>query len=220
MNRDFVNAPHWSTQKWVSVLAKGGGQKTQQCRYTSGNTQTPGRVVIPSNHGVSTWKREWREVRKSSCAVASSCSFSSSSWEEEEAAAASAPSNSISALSLDTCWTERLCRNVQERRELLGQRLPPLPPLPLLQLPQLHFLLFLLRLLLLLHFEGALCEEGERPPQSATGCGRSAASRAPRGCLAAHPKVESSVPVGRSASRAPPSSLMAVAVFCLRGAEW
>ena len=25
--KDFVNAPHWSTEKWVSVLAKGGGQK-------------------------------------------------------------------------------------------------------------------------------------------------------------------------------------------------
>ena len=27
MKKDFVNAPHWSIEKWVSVLAKGGGQK-------------------------------------------------------------------------------------------------------------------------------------------------------------------------------------------------
>ena len=24
---EFVNAPHWSIDKWISVLAKGGGQK-------------------------------------------------------------------------------------------------------------------------------------------------------------------------------------------------
>ena len=27
MEKDFVNAPHWSIEKWMSVLAKGGGQK-------------------------------------------------------------------------------------------------------------------------------------------------------------------------------------------------
>ena len=27
MKKDFVNAPHWSIEKWISVLAKGGGQK-------------------------------------------------------------------------------------------------------------------------------------------------------------------------------------------------
>ena len=27
MKKDFVNAPYWSIEKWVSVLAKGGGQK-------------------------------------------------------------------------------------------------------------------------------------------------------------------------------------------------
>ena len=27
MKKNFVNAPHWSIEKWVSVLAKGGGQK-------------------------------------------------------------------------------------------------------------------------------------------------------------------------------------------------
>ena len=27
MRKDFVNAPHWSIEKWVSVLARGGGQK-------------------------------------------------------------------------------------------------------------------------------------------------------------------------------------------------
>ena len=27
MKKDFVNAPHWSIEKWVSVPAKGGGQK-------------------------------------------------------------------------------------------------------------------------------------------------------------------------------------------------
>ena len=27
MTKDFVNAPHWSIEKWVSVPAKGGGQK-------------------------------------------------------------------------------------------------------------------------------------------------------------------------------------------------
>ena len=27
MKKDFVNAPHWSIENWVSVLAKGGGQK-------------------------------------------------------------------------------------------------------------------------------------------------------------------------------------------------
>ena len=27
MKKDFVNAPHWSFQKWISVLAKGGGHK-------------------------------------------------------------------------------------------------------------------------------------------------------------------------------------------------
>ena len=27
MKKDFVNVPHWSAEKWVSVLAKGGGQK-------------------------------------------------------------------------------------------------------------------------------------------------------------------------------------------------
>ena len=35
MEKDFVNAPHWSIQKWMSVLAKGGGQKKrfQYCLY-------------------------------------------------------------------------------------------------------------------------------------------------------------------------------------------
>ena len=27
MKKDFVNALHWSIDKWISVLAKGGGQK-------------------------------------------------------------------------------------------------------------------------------------------------------------------------------------------------
>ena len=27
MKKDFVNAPHWSIEKWISVPAKGGGQK-------------------------------------------------------------------------------------------------------------------------------------------------------------------------------------------------
>ena len=27
MKKNFVNAPHWSIAKWISVLAKGGGQK-------------------------------------------------------------------------------------------------------------------------------------------------------------------------------------------------
>ena len=27
MKKEFVNAPHWSIEKWVAVLAKGGGQK-------------------------------------------------------------------------------------------------------------------------------------------------------------------------------------------------
>ena len=27
MEKDLVNAPHWSIEKWMSVLAKGGGQK-------------------------------------------------------------------------------------------------------------------------------------------------------------------------------------------------
>ena len=27
MKKDFVNAPHWSIEKWISVLASGGGQK-------------------------------------------------------------------------------------------------------------------------------------------------------------------------------------------------
>ena len=27
MKKDFVNAPHWSIEKWISVLAEGGGQK-------------------------------------------------------------------------------------------------------------------------------------------------------------------------------------------------
>ena len=32
MKKDFVNAPHWSIEKWISVLAKGGGQKKRlQC---------------------------------------------------------------------------------------------------------------------------------------------------------------------------------------------
>ena len=32
MKKDFVNAPHWSIEKWVSVRAKGGGQKKRfQC---------------------------------------------------------------------------------------------------------------------------------------------------------------------------------------------
>ena len=26
MKEDFVNAPHWSIEKWISVLAKGGGR--------------------------------------------------------------------------------------------------------------------------------------------------------------------------------------------------
>ena len=40
--------------------------------------------------------------------------------------------------------------------------------------------------------------------RSAAGCGRSSAARAQRDCPAAPPEVEASVPVGRSASRAPP----------------
>ena len=27
MKKDFVNFPHWSIEKWISVLARGGGQK-------------------------------------------------------------------------------------------------------------------------------------------------------------------------------------------------
>ena len=27
MKKDFVNAPHWSIENWISLLAKGGGQK-------------------------------------------------------------------------------------------------------------------------------------------------------------------------------------------------
>ena len=27
MKKHFVNAPHWSIEKWISVLTKGGGQK-------------------------------------------------------------------------------------------------------------------------------------------------------------------------------------------------
>ena len=32
MKKDFVHAPHWSIENWISVLAKGGGQKKRfQC---------------------------------------------------------------------------------------------------------------------------------------------------------------------------------------------
>ena len=31
MKKHFVNAPHWSIYKWVSVLARGGGQRFQYC---------------------------------------------------------------------------------------------------------------------------------------------------------------------------------------------
>ena len=50
-----------------------------------------------------------------------------------------------------------LRRNVQERQELLLQRLPPVPPLPLLLLPHLG-------LLLLLHRQRSGRQEGERGP--------------------------------------------------------
>ena len=55
--------------------------------------------------------------------------------------------------------------------------------------------------------------------RSAAGCGRSSAARAQRDCPAAPPEVESPVPVGRSASRAPPPPALA-AVFCPRGAPF
>ena len=59
---------------------------------------------------------------------------------------------------------------------------------------------------------------GRQSLRSAAGCGHFSAARAPRGCPAALPEVESPVPVGRSASRAPPPAL--AAVFCPRGAPF
>ena len=95
--------------------------------------------------------------------------------------------------------------NVQERQELLGQRLPPLPPPPLIQLPFPRLLLFLLCLLLLLvHFQGVLHEEGESGRVDGL-VWRSCQDQLPR--LAPSEEASST------------SSLMAVAFFCLRGAE-
>ena len=53
LKKDFVNASHWSIGKWISVLAKGGGQEKVSILLES---ELSSSILVPSSN--------WRTFRK------------------------------------------------------------------------------------------------------------------------------------------------------------
>ena len=48
MKKDFVNAPHWSIEKWISVLSKGGGQKRKVSIFLESEISSS--ILVPSSN--------------------------------------------------------------------------------------------------------------------------------------------------------------------------
>ena len=63
VKKDYVNAPHWSIEKWISVLAKGGGQKKrfQHCL-------NPSSIPLPSSNS-RTFRKYYQSCIARQCIV-------------------------------------------------------------------------------------------------------------------------------------------------------